>query len=53
MSEYMKLLVKNIGCLAGIEYESKLRLKGKEMGVINTIDDAWLLVENGKFAHRC
>lgn len=46
----MKLLVKNIGCLAGIEYESKLRLKGKEMGVINTIDDAWLLVENGKFA---
>jgi len=50
MSEYMKLLVKNIGCLAGIEYEPKLRLKGKEMGVINTIDDAWLLVENGKFA---
>lgn len=46
----MKLLVKNIGCLAGIEYESKLRLNGKEMGVINTIDDAWLLVENGKFA---
>lgn len=46
----MKLLVKNIGCLAGIEYESKLRLKGKEMSVINTIDDAWLLVENGKFA---
>lgn len=46
----MKLLVKNIGCLAGIEYESKLRLKGKEMGVINTIDDAWLLVENDKFA---
>lgn len=46
----MKLLVKNIGCLAGIEYESKLRLKGKEMGIINTIDDAWLLVENGKFA---
>ena len=46
----MKLLVKNIGCLAGIEYEPKLRLKGKEMGVINTIDDAWLLVENGKFA---
>lgn len=50
MSEYMKLLVKNIGCLAGIEYEPKLRLKGKEMGIINTIDDAWLLVENGKFA---
>lgn len=46
----MKLLVKNIGYLAGIEYEPKLRLKGKEMGIINTIDDAWLLVENGKFA---
>lgn len=46
----MKLLVKNIGYLAGIEYEPKLRLRGKEMGIINTIDDAWLLVENGKFA---
>ena len=46
----MKLLVKNIRCLAGVEYEPKLRLKGKEMATFNTIDNAWLLVENGRFA---
>ena len=46
----MKLLVKNIRTLAGIEYAPKLRLQGKEMGIVNTIDDAWLLVEDGHFA---
>lgn len=46
----MKLFVKNIRCLAGVEYEPKLRLKGKEMATFNTIDNAWLLVENGRFA---
>lgn len=46
----MKLLVKNIRTLAGIEYAPKLRLQGKEMGIVNTIDDAWLLVEDGRFA---
>lgn len=46
----MKLLVKNIRTLVGIEYAPKLRLQGKEMGIVNTIDDAWLLVEDGRFA---
>ena len=46
----MKLFVKNIRHLAGVEYEPKLRLQGKEMGIVNTIDDAWLLVEDGRFA---
>ena len=46
----MKLLVKNIRTLAGIEHAPKLRLQGKEMGIVNTIDDAWLLVEDGRFA---
>ena len=46
----MKLLIKNIHTLAGVEYEPKLRLKGKEMAQINTIYNAWLLVEDGRFA---
>lgn len=46
----MKLLVKNIRTLAGIEHAPKHRLQGKEMGIVNTIDDAWLLVEDGRFA---
>lgn len=46
----MKQLVKNIRCLAGIEYQPKLRLQGKEMATFNTIDNAWLLIEDGRFA---
>lgn len=46
----MKQLVKNISCLAGIEYQPKPRLQGKEMATFNTIDNAWLLIEDGHFA---
>ena len=46
----MKLFVKNIRHLAGVEYEPKLRLQGKEMANVNVIDDAWLLVEDGRFS---
>ena len=46
----MKTLVKNIRRLAGVEYEPKVRLQGKEMATLNTIEDAWLLVEHGRFA---
>ena len=46
----MKQLVKNISCLAGIEYQPKLRLRGKEMATFNTIDNAWLLIEDGRVA---
>ena len=46
----MKLLVKNINRLVGDEYEPKPRRQGKEMDDIQSIDDAWLLVEEGRFA---
>ena len=46
----MRLLVKNINTLAGIEHAPKLRLQGKEMAAFNTIDDAWLRIEDGRFA---
>ena len=46
----MRLLVKNIKTLAGIEHAPKLRLQGKEMSAFNTIDNAWLLVEDGRCA---
>lgn len=46
----MKQLVKNISCLAGIEYKPKPRLQGKEMATFNTIDNAWLLIEDGRVA---
>lgn len=46
----MKQLVKNISCLAGIEYQPKPRLQGKEMATFNTIDNAWLLIEDGRVA---
>ena len=46
----MKVLINNIKTLAGIEHAPKLRLQGKEMSAFNTIDDAWLLIEDGRFA---
>lgn len=46
----MKLLVKNIRSLVGVEYMSKLRLQGRQMTELNTIDNAWLLVKDGRFA---
>lgn len=46
----MKQLVKNISCLTGIEYKPKPRLQGKEMATFNTIDNAWLLIEDGRIA---
>ncbi|MBF1399120.1 imidazolonepropionase [Prevotella histicola] len=45
-----RLIVKNIGLLAGIGHEEKLCLKGKEMAEFNTLSDAYLVIENGRFA---
>ena len=43
----MKTLVKNIKQLTGIqESNSKLKLSGKEMGILNTLDNAFLVIEN-------
>ena len=46
----MRLLVSNIGILAGIFYAGKIRLHGEEMKSLGQIDNAWLLVENGKIS---
>ena len=46
----MKLLVKNIGRIVGIETSGRLRLCGEEMGRLETLPDAWLLAEEGRIA---
>lgn len=44
----MKLLVKNIKTLAGIDRHGKLRLQGSEMRTLEQISDAYLTVEDGR-----
>lgn len=44
------LLVKNISRLAGIERHGRLRLAGRDMSVIESIEDAFLYVEGGVIA---
>ena len=46
----MRLLVSNIGTLAGVETTGKLRLQGGEMKTLGQQDNAWLLAENGKIS---
>lgn len=46
----MKLLVKNIGKIVGIETGCSLRLCGEEMGRLMTLDNAWLWVDSGRIA---
>lgn len=46
----MKLIVKNIGILAGIDNHGKERLRGEEMKLYETLENAWLTVEDGRFA---
>lgn len=43
----MKLLVKNIGALAGIDRQGLIRRQGTQMRELNCIDHAYLLVEDG------
>lgn len=43
----MKTLIKNIGTLAGILPEGKLRLQGEEMGHVECLSRAWLEFEDG------
>ncbi len=45
----MRKLITNIGILAGIDSERKSRLCGKDMSHFNTLANAWLLIEDGKF----
>ena len=46
----MKLLVRNIGTIAGIRPAGMLRVPGGEMGRLETLDDAWLLADEGRIA---
>lgn len=46
----MRVLIENIGILAGIDSHGKQRLCGKEMQSLGILNDVWLLVENGRFA---
>ena len=44
----MQTLIVNIGTLAGIREDEKLFLAGREMSQFQCVDDAWLLVEDGR-----
>lgn len=46
----MRVLIENIGILAGIDSHGKQMLCGKEMQSLGILNDAWLLVEDGRFA---
>lgn len=46
----MRLLIKNIGTLAGIVLADKTILRGAEMGAAQQLHDAWLLAEEGVIA---
>ncbi len=43
-------LIKNIGCLAGIVPDGVLRKCGDEMSHVETLENAWLLIKDGRIA---
>ena len=45
-----RLLIYNIGTLAGIRDAGVLRVYGSDMSVLPSLDNAWLLVEDGMIA---
>lgn len=46
----MRTLIKNIKELVQVEYQPKLRVCGKEMAHMETVKNAYLIVEDDKFA---
>ena len=44
----MRLLVKNIGTIVGIQPQGRERIAGEEMDRLNTLQDAWLLCDEGR-----
>lgn len=46
----MKLLIRNIGSVVGIDESGRDRVCGADMAEIGTLDDAWLLAEDGIIA---
>ncbi len=43
----MQLLIKNIKCMVQVENNPKLLVKGREMSELDTISDAFILIEDG------
>ena len=46
----MSLIVKNIGCIVGIDESRRTRVAGKEMGEIGMLENAWLLTDGDRIA---
>ena len=46
----MRLLITNIGTLAGVDRQRRERVEGAEMNRLETIGNAWLLAEDGRIA---
>jgi imidazolonepropionase len=46
----VRLVLKNIGSLLLAEQEPKIWVAGKDMALVNSLSDAWLVIENSKIA---
>ena len=46
----MRLLVKNIAKIVGIDEDRRARVLGENMDCVHTLDDAWLVAEDGWIA---
>ena len=46
----MRLLVKNIAKIVGIDEDRRARVLGENMDCVQTLDDAWLVAEDGRIA---
>lgn len=46
----MKLLVKNIAKIVGLDEDRRVRAFGKNMDYVQTLDDAWLVAEDSRIA---
>lgn len=46
----MRLLVKNIAKIIGLDEDRRVRAFGKNMDYVQTLDDAWLVAEDGSIA---
>ncbi len=46
----MRLVLKNIGSLLMVENEPEAMVAGHQMEQVHSINNAWLVIENGKIA---
>ena len=49
INKLLQTLIKNIACLVNVREENKL-LRGKELAQLPTIQNAYLIIEDGKIA---